>query len=181
MRPLALALGLTLLVGCSAVAQPKTPVTTSAAATKADILRMFDVMHTREQIQQVMEEAMHQMQAMNREQLKKRRPEITDEDLDRMEKESAEIMRSFPVDDMMDDMVPVYQKHLTRADVGALIGFYSTATGQKLLRELPALTSEAMQAVYPRIQQHMESTLQRIDHQVEEEKKDTPKPPPDKN
>jgi hypothetical protein len=132
---------------------------------------MFEVMHTREQIQQVMEQAMQQMQAMNREQLKKRRPDITEEELDRMERESAEIMKGFPVDDLMQDMVPVYQKHLSKTDVTALISFYSTATGQKLLREMPALTTEAMQAAYPRIQQHLEDTLQRIDRRSEQEEK----------
>jgi hypothetical protein len=165
---------------CAAAAQQPAS-STAATATKADILRMFGVMHTREQIQQVMDQAMHQMQAMNREQLKKRRPELTDEDLDRMEKDSAEIMKDIPVDDMMQDMVPVYQKHLNRADVRALVSFYSTSTGQKLLRELPALTAEAMQAVYPRIQQHLEETLQRIDRQMDGEKKEAPKPQPDRN
>ena len=157
------------------------PVAPSTPATKADILRMFEVMHTRDQIQQVMEQAMHQMQAMNRVELKKRRPELTDQDLDRMEKDSAEIMKDFPITEMMDDMVPVYQKHLTHADVRALITFYSTPTGQKLLRDLPALTAEAMQAVYPRIQQHLEEALQRIDRQTEEEKQEKPNPPQDKN
>lgn len=175
--------GLALSIALSIVAPAFAQLASSgpAPATKADILRMFEVMHTREQIQQVMEQAMQQMQALNRVELKKRRPELTDEDLDRMEKDSVEIMKGFPVNDMMDDMVPVYEKHLTRSDVKALINFYSTPTGQKLLRELPALTSEAMKAVYPRIQQHLESALQRIDRQMEEEKKDAPKTAPDKN
>jgi uncharacterized protein len=153
----------------------------SASASKEEILHMFEVMHTRDQIQQVMTQAMHQMQTVNRVELKKRRPELTDEDLDRMEKESAEIMKGFPVTDMMNDMVPVYQKHLNHADVKALTSFYSTATGQKLLREMPALTAEAMQAAYPRIQQHLEQAFQRIDRQLENDKSTLPPTPPEKN
>ena len=41
------------------------------------------------------------------------------------------------------DMVPVYQKHLSKSDVEEMIKFYSTPTGQKILREMPAMTAEA--------------------------------------
>lgn len=36
---------------------------------------------------------------------------------------------------MTEAMVTVYQKHFTKSDVEALIGFYSSPTGQKMLRE----------------------------------------------
>ncbi len=43
-------------------------------------------------------------------------------------------------------MVPVYEKHLTKGEVDALVAFYSDPKGQKILNEMPAMTSEAMQA-----------------------------------
>ena len=106
---------------------------------------------------------------MNREQLKKRRPNISQEDLARMERQSADLLKNFPLDDMLNDMIPVYQRHFTKSDIDALITFYSSPPGQKFLHEMPAVTAETMQAVYPRIQAEVDAALKRA-----EEKSDTP-------
>jgi len=45
---------------------------------------------------------------------------------------------------MLDDMIPVYQRHLTKQDVDSMLAFYNTPTGQKLLREQPAMMAEGM-------------------------------------
>src|SRR5439155_13694987 len=54
------------------------------------------------------------------------------------------ILMSMPFDEMMDAMVPTYQKHFTRGELDALTAFYSSPTGQKILREMPAIMSEAI-------------------------------------
>jgi hypothetical protein len=56
-------------------------------------------------------------------------------------------------------MVPVYQRHLSKGDVSAMQAFYETPTGQKLLREQPAMTAEAMQAMQPRMQKMMATMM----------------------
>jgi hypothetical protein len=50
-----------------------------------------------------------------------------------------------------------------------LISFYSSPAGQKFLHEMPAVTSETMRAVYPRIQAEVDAALKRA-----EEKSDSP-------
>jgi hypothetical protein len=85
---------------------------------------------------------------------------------------------------MLDDMIPVYQKHLTKGDVDAMGAFYSSPTGQKLLREMPAMTAESMQAAGPRIQAMMEKVMDRAEKMAEEDRqKQSGSPPPatDKN
>ena len=62
-------------------------------------------------------------------------------------------------------VVPIYQKHLTKGDIDALVAFYSSPTGQKMLRELPAIMAETMQAMMPSIEKYMETVRQRIDEQ----------------
>ncbi|GAA0918840.1 DUF2059 domain-containing protein [Luteibacter anthropi] len=42
-------------------------------------------------------------------------------------------------------MVPVYQKHFTDKEIDELLKFYSTPTGQKVIREMPATMAEGMQ------------------------------------
>jgi uncharacterized protein len=165
---------LILFAACVASAQQPS---TDSPATKDDVLRLFRVMDTQAQVRQVMEQVMQQMRTMNREQIKQRHPDITEADLARMDRESEEIAKGFPVDEMIEDMVPVYQKHLTKPDVDAMIAFYSSPTGKKLLRELPALMAEGVQAAYPRMQKSLDAILKRLDEQANPPK---PKPSPQK-
>jgi hypothetical protein len=144
-----------------------------APATREDILRMFKVMNIEVQTRQVMDQVMQQMRSASREQIKKRRPEITEEELSGMDQESEEIAKSFPVNELLQDMIPVYQKHLNRTDVDAIIAFYSSPTGQKMLREMPVMTSEAMQAAYPRMQKNLDAIMKRMDDKATEQQKKT--------
>jgi len=76
-----------------------------------------------------------------------------------------DMFRDMPFDDMMQAMVPVYQKHFTKGDVDALIAFYSSPTGQKMLRELPAIMGEAMESMTPMIEKYMETVRHRVEEQ----------------
>ncbi len=169
--------GMLVLAASSCFAQQ--PLANDLPATKEDILKMFEVMNSRQQVRQVMEQVMQQMRAMNREQIKKRRPDITEGELSRLDQESEEIAKNFPVEEMMDDMVPVYQKHLSKTDVKAMIAFYSSPTGKKLLRDMPSLMSEAMQAAYPRMQKHLDAITKRLDEKANE--RDAKNPPTNKS
>jgi uncharacterized protein len=137
--------------------QPDTP------ATKDDILKLFRIMDTQDQMRQVMQQVIQEMAEMNREQLKKRPSGVTEDDLAQMDREFKEVAKTYPVDQLMEDMVPVYQKHLTKADVDAMIAFYSSPTGKKLLHEMPAMTSEGIQAAYPRMQKNLDAIMKRMD------------------
>lgn len=158
---------------------PATPqVTVSISgeppASREDILRLFQVMQIRDQMIQVMRQVALQMRSMSREQLRKQNPHITDEELAKIDARSEQIIESVPVSDLLDDMVPVYQRHLTKGDVDAMISFYSTPTGQKILREMPAMAAEGMQALQPRMRKIMDDTMRK----VQETDKPTTKPSP---
>lgn len=145
------------------------------AATREQILKMFEVMHIRQQMRPMMEGMFKQQSALVRETMKQRYPHMSDQQMARTNDLVVESMKDFPIDEMLDDMIPVYQRHLTQADVQAMITFYSSATGQKLMQEMPAMTSEGMQAAYPRMQKHMEKVMQRVEEHMKEEspKKDS--------
>jgi uncharacterized protein len=151
------------LLALSTFAAAQTAVSVPDAASKEDIRKLFDVMASREQISQMMQQLFAQMQSLSREQVKKRHPDITDEDLSRMDRQSKDLLNNFPVDAMLSDMVPVYQKHFTKSDIEALTAFYSSPTGQKFLHEMPAVTAETMKAVYPKIQAEVDAALKRAE------------------
>jgi uncharacterized protein len=140
------------------------------AASKEDVKKLFDVMASREQMAQMMQQLFAQMRTMNREQLKKSHPEITDAELTRRDRESEDLIKNFPIEEMMNDMVPIYQRHFTKSEIEGLTAFYSSPTGQKFLHEMPAVTAETMRVSYPRIQAQIDAALKRA-----EEKSDSPK------
>ena len=63
-------------------------------------------------------------------------------------------------------MVPVYQKHFTKGDIDALVTFYGTTTGQKVLRELPAISAESMQQMMPMLQKSIENTQKDLQEDI---------------
>jgi hypothetical protein len=162
MKSLLLLGGCVLAVSIYAGAQTTVSVAPDAAS-KEDVRKLFDVMASRQQMAQMMQQMFTQMRNMNREQLKKRHPEMSDADLARRDRESEDLIKNFPMDEMLNDMIPIYQRHFTKSDIDALIAFYSSPAGQKFLHETPAVTAETMRAVYPRIEAAVDAAMKRAE------------------
>jgi len=84
------------------------------------------------------------------------------------------------VDAIIDDLIPVYQKHLTRTDVSADEGFLLIPYGAEVTPEMPAMTEESMQLSYGRMQKQMDAMMERMQKMMKEEelnRKAPPKPP----
>jgi hypothetical protein len=144
-------------------------VAAETPASRDDVLKLFEVMQIRQQMRTVMQSVSQQQMAMVRDAVRKRNPNITDKEIERLNDLMQEMTRDFPVDDLLDDMIPVYQKHLSRGDVEAMSAFYSSSTGQKLLRDMPAMTSESMQAAQGRLEKQMDVIMERVDRMMKEE------------
>ena len=132
-------------------------------------MKLFEVMEIRDQMRTVMASIIKQQRTMIHESMKKRSPQITEEDLARMDRMSANLLKDLPVDGMIEDMVPVYRKHLTRGDVEAMGTFYASPTGKKLLREMPQMTAESMQAAGPRIQAMIDEVMEKAEQMADED------------
>jgi len=172
MKIIRLTMAAVLMLPVAALAQQ---VTSETPASRQQILKLFEVMHIRQQMGIMMAGVMKQQASLVRDTIKQRYPQVTEEDLTHMDEFMLESMKDIPVDGMLDDMIPVYQKHLTEPDVEAMISFYASPTGQKLMQEMPAMTSEGMQAAYPRMQRQMEKIMQRVEEKMKQ------KPQPKKN
>jgi uncharacterized protein len=162
-RIAALALAIGLACGVALAQQAK-----DAPATRADVEKLFATMHIREQMHSMMETMSKQSRQMAEESLKKRRPGLTQKDLDRLNQLTDRIWSQMDFDGMISDMLPVYQRHLTKEDVSAMEAFYETPTGQKLLREQPVMTAEAIEAVQPRMEKIMNTVMNEADEMVNE-------------
>lgn len=139
---------------------------TDPPATKEDVQRYLDAMHAREMMTKVVNAMTAPMHQMLHEQFEKDKDKLPADFEARMNKQIDDYLQNFPWDDILQSMVSVYQKHFTKGDIDHLVAFYSTPTGQKLLREMPAITAESMQAMMPILKKNIDSLTQNVQQQV---------------
>jgi uncharacterized protein len=137
-------------------------------ATKEDIQRYLEVAQSREMMSKMMDAMMKPMHQMIHEQYEKDKDKLPADFEARSNKVIDDYLKKFPWDEIVQAMVPVYQKHLTKGDVDHLVAFYASPTGQKFLREMPAITSEAMQVMMPLMRQRMDAMTREIQQQIAE-------------
>ncbi len=54
--------------------------------------------------------------------------------------------KEIKAEDLIEMVVPIYDKHLSQEDIKAVIAFYETPTGKRFVKALPQLTQESMAA-----------------------------------
>lgn len=172
MRRILMTVALCLCAPLLGFAQQATQSTSDAPATKEDIQKYLEVMHSREMMAKMVDAMSAPMHKMLHEQFLKDRDKLPPDFEDRMTRMTDDWMKSFPWDEMLDSMVPVYQKHLTKGDVNALTAFYGSPTGQKILRDMPAIMQEAMQNMMPLVQKQMDAMNARMQQEVAQMMKD---------
>jgi uncharacterized protein len=150
-------------------------------ATKEDVEQLFTTMHIREQMRNMMDLMGKQSKQMAQDALKQRVPTISQKELDRITAMVDQNMKSFDLNGMIDDMIPVYQRHLTKTNVAEMTKFYETPTGQKMLREQPQMTAEAMKAVQPRMQKIMNDMMNEAEKMAQEAPAESKSADKDKN
>jgi hypothetical protein len=152
-------------------AQQQNP--SDSPASKEDVMRYLDAMHTRDMMMSMMNLMAKQTSTMVHDQVSKQQDLPPDAEA-RINKMTQDMFKNFPVDDLLQAMVPVYQKHFTKGDIDALVTFYSSPAGQKLIKELPAITAESMQAsmgVAQKLVANMQQQIQDDINQIRQQNK----------
>jgi hypothetical protein len=144
-------------------------------ASKEDVERYFQAVHSRDMMQKVLEVMSKSTHQMTHELCAKDKDKLPADCEDRMNRFTDNLMNKLPYDQMMQAMVPAYQKHFTKADMDTLIAFYSAPTGQKVLREMPAIMTEAMDSMMPIMRRSVDDMTQSIQQQIAQMRKDSPK------
>jgi len=162
MKRIFLALTACLVFALPGVAQ-QSPA--DAPASKEDVQKYLDVMHSREMMTKMMDAMSKPMHQMMHEQYLKDKDKLPPDFEARMNKIMDDYMKNLPVEEMLQAMVPAYQKHFTKGDIDGLVAFYSSPTGQKVIQELPAITAEAMQSMMPIMRKQIEVMTERMQEQ----------------
>jgi hypothetical protein len=114
--------------------------------SKEEVMKFLEIMHVHSQFVQYFNGIAKQARLGAEQGFKAKIPDATPEQLAKVDHFADNLFNDMPVDEMLDAMIPIYQKHLTKNDIGAILNFYSTPVGQKLLREQPAMMQEGMEA-----------------------------------
>jgi hypothetical protein len=174
MKKILVAVAMCLVLCLTAVAQ-QNPA--DQPATQADVERYLDAIHSHDMLNQMAEAMAKPMHNMVHEQYLKDKDKLPPDFEERMTKMMDDMLKDIPWDEMMKTTVPVYQKHLTKGDIDALITFYSSPTGQKMLREMPVLMAESMEAMMPIMQEHIDKVAARMQSEMADMVKNPPTTP----
>lgn len=144
--------------------------------TKEQVAKLFEAMHVREQMESMMKMFPSMIQQQARQQEKEmtanqpERARMTPEQqaaLDQvMSRFLDKAMNLFTVDEMLDIMAPIYQRHFTREDVDAYIAFYSTPAGQHFLQITPVIMREYMPVVMQRVQERSKALTAELTKEI---------------
>ena len=143
-----------------------------APASKEDIQRYLQAMHSHEMMKQMAEAMAKPMHKMVHDEFLKDKDKLPPDFEARMNKHLDEMFAGMPWDEMLNATIPVYQKHLSKGDVDALVAFYSSPTGQKMLEEMPAMMADSMEAMTPIMQREMEKAGARLQEEMAQMLKD---------
>jgi len=144
-------------------------VATSAAtvpleqqATKEQLRKLFEVMRLRQQFEEMMKMLPSLVQKQVRTQMdeltarlpgaKPFTPEQQEALAKLMSKYMDKARTLYPADEMIDDAISVYQRHISREDADAYISFFSSPPGQHFLDAQPAIMKEYLPIAMERAQ-----------------------------
>ncbi|HKW75340.1 MAG TPA: DUF2059 domain-containing protein [Terriglobales bacterium] len=167
-----------MVLSLPALAQKTPPAPHKAPARRASaaedekpsaeqVLRLLDLLRVKESIQISVDAMKEEMKGTAEQSFREKIPNPTPEQLQSVHAVVDDVFKTLVLDDLITDVVPVYQKHLTRSDVQAMIAFYSSPAGKKIMREQPAMIRESMQATAAGQQKKMEVLLARLDLRVQ--------------
>jgi len=164
MKKLGISLVLLLVFGAASLAQQT--VSSHDAPSKADVRRFLDLTQIRARLEQMVEGMKNGMKTGAEAGFKLKVPNATPAQLEKVDAFTNVVFQDFPLDEMIDAMIPIYQKHLTKSDLDAVVAFYSSPVGQRLLKEQPAMMAEGMQAGQDIMLRKLPELGKRIDTKV---------------
>ena len=123
--------------------------------SKQSVLRLLDAMGSVKTMAQVLDQTV----TVQAEYLAKMRPDIPAEVMADLVSEGKKEAKP---QELLDLLVPIYQKHFSAPEVQALLAFYQSPVGRKLALETPKIATESMQVG----QQWGEQVGQRIGERI---------------
>jgi len=139
-----------------------------APASKEDVERYLEAINYHDMLNKMIDVMSVPMHQMVHEQYMKDQDKLPADFEAQTNQKVDAMIKDMPWDDMTQAMVPSYQKHFTKGDMDTLTAFYTSPTGEKVLREMPAIMAESMRTMTPIMQKHMEAVNRSVHQQIAE-------------
>jgi uncharacterized protein len=152
-----------------------------AAPSKEQVLKMLELMRVRKQTEMIQKTITQQMQQQMQQMMEKETGSQSDAKVAKMRDYMEDVTKIYPISEMLDDMVPIYQKHMSKTDVDAIISFYSSPAGQRLLDSMPAMMQDTVSMVMTKMNTRMGTLMEKLKKDMGEPAGEilaSPPPPP---
>jgi hypothetical protein len=167
-----------LVFTASGIAQQAQPAGPDVPATKEDVEAYLQAIHYHESMANMIQAMAKPMHDMVHQEFMKDKDKLPADFEARLDREMDDMWKNMPFDEMVQAMVPVYQKYLTRGDLQAMTAFYESPAGEKLLKEMPAIMSESMQNMVPIMSRYMDTVKARLQDEIQQSLKQAAPTPP---
>ena len=141
------------------------------AATKQDVEDMMQIRGERDQIPLIYSAMTPQIASEFAARYQQQHPNANPAEVQKATTEAIErfqlVVKAISPDELVEAMIPVYQKYFTHSDIKAINEFYGSPTGQKLVKNTIAMMMDTMQAVQPVVKKHMPEIQAQIQAQME--------------
>jgi len=147
-------------------------------ATPEQVERLFQVMRIRQQTESMMKQMSMMMQQQVSQAMKDGNADLPDgkkpsaeqqaERQKLMEKLMDRAMHVYTVDEMLADMTPIYQRHISKSDIESFIAFFSSSSGQHFLDQQPLIAKEYMPLVMTRVQEKSKALNEEMKKEIDE-------------
>jgi hypothetical protein len=148
-----------------------TPELPADAPTREDVMKLFDLLQISKTMDAVISATKQQSMEIAEQMIQEKMPDATPELKKQFREMLDEVMQQSlgpaVINEMLEATIPVYQRHLTKADLDAMVAFYASPVGQKILHEQPAMVQESMEASSGIQQRVARSMFQKIDERME--------------
>jgi uncharacterized protein len=130
----------------AAQAKSKVEAFPADAPTHDQVMTLLDLLQIRKMMATMMDGMQQAMKQGAERSFRERVPDPTPKQLEALNGMVEDAFGGLPMDEMVEAMVPIYRRHLSKSDVDEMIRFFGGPVGQKLLREQPQMMQEGMRA-----------------------------------
>lgn len=152
----------------------KKPVSADASqpASREDVARLLEAMQVRKQMESMQQTMLGQFKPMvdrmAGEQLRNMTPQQRQHFNQIVQEMFADQRKAYPPSEMIADIIPIYQKYLTKGDVQHIAAFYASPSGRKLLDNQPEIMRDFMAEVMPKMQERMQASMRKMQDRIQE-------------
>lgn len=164
-----LALILCVLILCGA-AFAQQPPSNPDPASREQILKMMEAMQTRKTVNAMIDAMQKQISTMMNQQFAKTIQDSSPEMRAEMTAAMQDMMKDMEpfISELIEETVPVYQKHLSSREVDAITAFYLSPEGRSFLAKMPAIMSDSMPLMMKSMNTKMQPIIEKMDARMKE-------------